>query len=437
MPGLNPFVVSGDVFSSPIANTLPFGSYNAGAGIPPGAILVTCVFTFPVPVGQMPTANDQQTVAVTILDAAGNPVTTGGAVQPPTSAGVVFYGSGLYECRVAVPPGFAGTVSAAMATGVNTGQTATQPVDYSRAADISQLCITAGGPYANLLNPAVLAAEDSDGYVYVRIAALPAVPGQSVDMTGNPVEIAITGGSMTGGSGFIPAEWLIVPSSSAGGTYARLYLSALAGTAMCAGAYRVFVRLNGTTILRAPDVFIVQRSRSVGVLAVGGSVQPGANQSAVSQPVAPLPLSYNQYAVLSYQNAALTKQIGDIVTYMKTGATATRLQLLTTQQSPNNLAAPLAVPGINVDQLVVHRTLTAAAVDYLFTANQAGRSVIVALSNDNASTANMTISAQTAETISGPVSLQNPVSGVQTYILQPGESLTIANSGTAAWTQVE
>ena len=314
--GLNPFVVGGDVFFSPGGfgtGSPTSGLGNAAAGIPPGAILVTCLFSFPVPMGQLPAANDNQTVTVTVLDAAGQPVLAGGLPQAATSVGVVFYASGLYECRVAVPPGFAGSVLAVMATGANTGQTATQAIDYSRAIDISPLCISAAGPYANLLNPAMLAAEDSDGWLYVKMTAVPnVIVTPAPDMSGNPVEIAVTGGGVSGGNGFIPAEWLTVPSGAAAGGYVRLFLSALAGTALTAGAYRVFVRINGTTILRAPDVLIVQRSRSV-------SVMPSAsgNSPLGQSPPSPLPLTYSQYAVLSYQNAVLTKQLGDIMALIK------------------------------------------------------------------------------------------------------------------------
>ena len=123
------------------------------------------------------------------------------------------------------------------------------------------------------------------------------------------------------------------------------------------------------------------------------------------------------------------------MTYIKTTGGSPRLQILTTAQSPNTLAAPLAVPATNIDQEVIHRTLTTAATDFLFSANQTGRGVVMAFSNDNASTVNMTISAQASETIAGPVTTLNPVTA-QTYVLQPGESLTLANTGTAAWTEV-
>ena len=124
------------------------------------------------------------------------------------------------------------------------------------------------------------------------------------------------------------------------------------------------------------------------------------------------------------------------MTYIKAVGASPRLQILTTAQSPNTLAAPLAVPATTVDQVIIHRTLTAAATDFLFSANQTGRGVVMAFSNDNASTVNMTISAQTSETLSGPVSALNPSASAQTYILQPGESLTLANTGVAAWTEV-
>jgi len=123
------------------------------------------------------------------------------------------------------------------------------------------------------------------------------------------------------------------------------------------------------------------------------------------------------------------------MTYIKSTPAATRLQLLTSQQTGNTLAAPLAVPPTTIDLVIVHRTLTAATTDFLFTANQAGRGVILSVSNDNGSTANLTVSAQTGETISGPVSALNPAPA-QTYVLQPGESLAIENTGNAAWTLI-
>lgn len=123
------------------------------------------------------------------------------------------------------------------------------------------------------------------------------------------------------------------------------------------------------------------------------------------------------------------------MTYIRSAAAVSRIALLTSQQTGNTLASPLTVPAITVDQEIVHRTLTTAATDFLFTANQAGRNVIMSFSNDNASTVNMTISAQASETISGPVSALN-TAPAQTYILLPGESLTLENTGNAAWTQI-
>ena len=315
MPGINPFVVTGDIFSlgTSLATTpgSPRGT-GMGTGIPPGAILASLLFSFPVLLDQNPSVNDGQTVTVVVLDSAGEPVVDSGGPEVPTALGVTGYGYGLYGCRVAVPPGFKGSVLATMTTGPNAGQTSVQPIDFSRAVDISPLSITAGGPAINPLDPAQLAVEGSDGWVFVRVTATSvssALPSLPTDLTNNPVEIAIVGGVPDSGD-FLPAEWLTLTSGPAKGVYARLYLSALDGTAPPAGAYRVFVRINGTTTFRAPSILIVQRDRGSGISA----------PSAVNALPISLPLSPSQFAVLSAQNAqigaqnaALTKQLGDFI----------------------------------------------------------------------------------------------------------------------------
>ena len=279
-------------------------------GFLPGAILASLLFSFPVHFGLDPAANDGQTVTVVVLDSLGQPVIDGVGPEAPTSLGVAGYGYGLYSSRVACPPGFAGSVQAQLTTGPNAGQTDAQPVDFSRAIDISPLCITAGGPVVNVLDPAQLAVEGSDGWVYVRVTAAGADSLVKTDLTNNPVEIAIVGGVSPGGRDFLPAEWLAGVSGPVKGVYARLYLSALDGTAPLAGAYRVFVRINGTTVFRAPSILIVQRSRGSGIFA----------PSAVDVLPISLPLSPSQFAVLQAQNtqmqaqnAALTKQLGDFI----------------------------------------------------------------------------------------------------------------------------
>lgn len=151
---------------------------------------------------------------------------------------------------------------------------------------------------------------------------------------------------------------------------------------------------------------------------------------------APGPLLTPPSPTAQAQIDALTTQLGDLMTYIKSTPAATRLQVLTTQQSGSTLAAPLTVPPANIDQVIVSRTLSAAATDFLFSASQSGRALIMAFSNAIGSTANLTLSAQTNETIAGPATALNPAVA-QTYVLQPGESLTLANTGAAAWTQVE
>ena len=117
------------------------------------------------------------------------------------------------------------------------------------------------------------------------------------------------------------------------------------------------------------------------------------------------------------------------MTYIKSNAAAPRLQLLPTATAASTIGAPLAVPATTVDQVILNRVITSATSDFLFSANQTGRAILYTFVNDPFSTNVLTIQAATGETVS------HPVQGTGlTVTLQPGETLTLENKTTTAWT---
>ncbi len=116
------------------------------------------------------------------------------------------------------------------------------------------------------------------------------------------------------------------------------------------------------------------------------------------------------------------------MTFIKSTAAASRLQLLPSTTAASTAAAPLPVPAATIDQVVLNRVLTAAQTDFLFSANQAGRALLYTLVNDAASTAVLTVSAATGET------LTHPTQGTAlTLTLNPGETITLENKSNTAW----
>ncbi|MBV9849823.1 MAG: hypothetical protein JO250_09145 [Armatimonadetes bacterium] len=119
------------------------------------------------------------------------------------------------------------------------------------------------------------------------------------------------------------------------------------------------------------------------------------------------------------------------MTYLKAPAASPRISVVG-GTSGTTATSPIAVPATNVDHLIVHRTPTAAINDFLFSANQSGRQVIVSYSNDETSGGTCTLSAQSGETIVGPSTAAQALPA-----LNPGESITLTNTSTTTWAEVD
>jgi len=116
------------------------------------------------------------------------------------------------------------------------------------------------------------------------------------------------------------------------------------------------------------------------------------------------------------------------MTFIKSTSAVSRLQLLPSTTAASTSGAPLPVPASTVDQVVLNRVITTATSDFLFSANQAGRALLYTFVNDAASTAILTVSAATGET------LTHPTQGTaQTLTLNPGETITLENKSNTAW----
>lgn len=119
------------------------------------------------------------------------------------------------------------------------------------------------------------------------------------------------------------------------------------------------------------------------------------------------------------------------MTFIKSTAAVSQLQLLPTSTPTTTAAAPLPVPPVPVNQIVLSRTITAAQTDFLFSANQGTRPMLCTITNEFASTAVLTISAQTGETVT------HPTQGTAlTCTLQPGETITFENKSATSWSYI-
>lgn len=117
------------------------------------------------------------------------------------------------------------------------------------------------------------------------------------------------------------------------------------------------------------------------------------------------------------------------MTYIKSSIAASRLQLLPAATAASTSGSPLAIPSINIDQVILNRVCASSVSDTLFSANQAGRAFLYTFVNDPSSTAVLTVNAASTESVTHPVQGSG-----SSLTLQPGESITLENKTTTAWT---